>query len=96
MKAWAESCNVNQDDIVFLADWNGSFVKQQGLNVDLGAANLGERSKRFSMLIDNGNIVSKHVEVSPGDFEETSAEKLLAELDDSNTSNNDSDSENNN
>merc|ERR1712137_80215 len=92
MKAWAETCNAKPEDVVFLADWNASFVKELGLSVDLSAANLGERSKRFSMIVNNGKVVAKNVEVSPGDFEITSADKIIAELDAAAANKNDSDS----
>lgn len=44
MKAWSATCG--SDDIVFLADWDATFVKETNLDIDLSAANLGHRSKR--------------------------------------------------
>lgn len=46
MKAWSDACNNNNNEIVFLADWDASFVKEINLDIDLTAANLGHRAKR--------------------------------------------------
>jgi len=91
MKAWAKECNA-PDDITFIADWEGSFSKELGLDIDLSAANLGVRSKRFALIVDNGKVVRKYEEVSPGELDLTSAEKILTELSDPVTFN-DSDSD---
>ncbi len=45
MKAWAESMK-SGNKITFLADPDAAFVKHIGLDVNLGAAGLGNRSKR--------------------------------------------------
>merc|ERR1712130_719927 len=80
MKAWAESVNAT-DDVTFIADFNGALVKELGVDIDLSAANLGNpRSKRFAMIVDNGRVAKQFVEVSPGDFDQSSAENILQQL----------------
>jgi len=78
MKAWRES--VGEKKIRYLADPAANFVKSLGLDVDLSGANLGVRSKRFSMLVDNGKVKFLNIEDSPGNFDKTSAEHLLEQL----------------
>ena len=46
MKAWAEDLKANQDDVAFIADYNGSLTKELDLEEDLTSVNLGVRSKR--------------------------------------------------
>lgn len=78
LKAWKDSAN--EKNIRYIADPAAKFVKSLGLDVDLSAANLGVRSKRFSMYVDNGNVKFLNVEDSPGNFEKTSAETILEQL----------------
>merc|ERR1711953_348379 len=81
MKAWAESVKANLDDITFIADFNGALVKELGVEIDLSAANLGNpRSKRFAMIVDDGKVIKQFVEVSPGDFDQSSADNILQQL----------------
>lgn len=81
MKAWAEKLGVNLEKVQFWGDPLAEFTKQIGLDVDLSGAGLGLRTKRFSMIIDNGKVVALNVENSPGDFAVTGADKVLAQLD---------------
>jgi len=78
LKNWSESMKAK--NIKFLADSDGSFVKDLKLDVNLGAAGLGLRSKRFTLVVDNGKITHENVEKSPADFTVTSADHLLKQL----------------
>ena len=51
VSAWAKHLGANQEDVGFISDFNGSFTKELGLDVDLSVANLGVRSKRYSTMI---------------------------------------------
>jgi peroxiredoxin len=51
------------------------------MEVDLTAAKLGKRSKRYAMLIDNGIILKQWVEEKPGELKVSSAESVLNSLD---------------
>eukprot|EP01096_Ripella_sp_DP13-Kostka_P004956 TRINITY_DN1751_c0_g1_i1.p1 TRINITY_DN1751_c0_g1~~TRINITY_DN1751_c0_g1_i1.p1 ORF type:complete len:179 (-),score=108.76 TRINITY_DN1751_c0_g1_i1:77-613(-) len=79
MKKWQASIE-GGENVEFLSDWNGEFVKKLGLDIDLSVAFLGTRSKRFSLLVDNGAIVQKNVEQKPSDMTVSGAEEILKSL----------------
>jgi peroxiredoxin len=79
MAAWANFTG-GQGKILFLADGSADFTKKIGLDMDLSAAGLGVRCKRFSMIVEDGTVTVLHIEESPGKAEQTGAAKLLAEL----------------
>ncbi len=76
MNAWARFTG-GEGKILFLADGNGDFVKSIGLDMDLSGGGMGLRSKRFSMIVDDGTVTALNVEGSPGQAVESSAAKLL-------------------
>lgn len=79
MNAWAEASGA--DGIVeMLADGNGDFAKAIGLEMDGTPIGFGIRSKRYAMLLDDGVVKALHVEAQPGTAQESSAERLLADL----------------
>jgi len=59
--AWALSLHNDFDQITFLADPTAEFAKAHGLDKVFDEASLGLRSKRFSMLVDNGVVKSFHI-----------------------------------
>jgi len=61
----------------FLADGNGEFTKALGLELDLSAAMLGTRSKRFSMIIKNNVVEEFNNEDGPALTDKASAETIL-------------------
>ncbi|MFT3989390.1 peroxiredoxin [Aestuariivirga sp.] len=65
MTAWAKSVG-SDDKIMMLADGNGDFARAVGLNVDLKAHGMGERSRRYSMIVENGVVKTVNVEDKPG------------------------------
>ena len=65
--------------IRMLADGNADYTKKLGLEVDLTARNMGVRSQRYSMLVQDGVVKQLNVE-APGKFEVSGAEALLAKL----------------
>lgn len=79
MKAWKEKV-APEADIEFIADPFGEFTRQVGLEIDLTAAGLGKRSKRYAMLVENGTVKQLFVEESPGQLEKTTAENMLTHL----------------
>ncbi len=79
MKAWQEATG-GKDKILYLADGSGAFAKATGLDIDLGGAGLGVRSKRFSMIVKDGTVSALNIEDSPGKAEASSAEGILAQL----------------
>jgi len=79
MDAWARASESN-GKILFLADGNADFVRAAGLDMDLSAGGLGTRSKRFSMIVEDGTVTALNVEDAPGQAVESGAAKLLEQL----------------
>jgi glutaredoxin/glutathione-dependent peroxiredoxin len=65
MRAWAENSG-GAGKITFLADGNADFTKAVGLEFDLAMAGMGLRSKRYSMIVDDGVVKSLNIEEGPG------------------------------
>ncbi|WP_296946260.1 peroxiredoxin [uncultured Massilia sp.] len=61
-----------------MADGSATFTKALGLEFDLVAKGMGVRSKRYSMLVQDG--VVKQLNVETAGFDVSSAEKLLEQL----------------
>ena len=78
MAAWARFTG-GEGKILYLADGNGDFVKKVGLDADFSAFAMGLRSKRFSMIVDDGKVVAVNVETKPG-VAESGAAKILEQL----------------
>ncbi|WP_442578644.1 peroxiredoxin [Mesorhizobium sp. ASY16-5R] len=79
MAAWARFTGA-EGKILFLADGNGDFVKSIGLDLDLSAGGLGLRSKRFSMIVNDGKVETLNIEDAPGQAVASGAAKLLEQL----------------
>lgn len=78
MGAWGKA-NDSGDKVTMLADGNGDFAKAVGLTMDGSKFGMGERSQRYSMIVDNGVVTELNVE-GPGEFKVSSAEHLLEQL----------------
>ena len=79
MGAWAQQTNA-LGKIHFLADFDASFTKALGLDADLSGGGLGLRSKRYSMLVEDGVVKSLNVEESPGQATVSGAAAMLEQL----------------
>jgi peroxiredoxin len=75
MDAWAKSQNV-PPELTMLADGNGAFATQLGLELDASAFGMGLRAKRFALYAEDGVVRVLHVE-APGEFKVSSAEAML-------------------
>ena len=78
MDAWGRASHVG-DEIVMLADGNGELARALGLELDASGYGMGNRGKRFSMLIEDGTVKQLNVE-APGEFKVSSAEHMLESL----------------
>ncbi|MEM8770696.1 MAG: peroxiredoxin [Pseudomonadota bacterium] len=78
MDAWGKDQNAG-GKVEMLADGNGEFSRALGLTMDGSAFGLGERSQRFSIILDNGVVQTLNVE-EPGAFDVSSAEHMLSQL----------------
>lgn len=76
MKAWAEATDAI-GKISFVADWNAAFTKALGLDAELGV--LGLRSRRYSMVVDNGIVAALNIEEERG-VTNSGAAALLEQL----------------
>ncbi len=79
LNAWAKASGA-EGTVQMLADGNGDFAKAIGLELDGAPIGFGIRSKRYAMLLDDGVVKALHVEAQPGTAQESSAERLLADL----------------
>jgi peroxiredoxin len=78
MAAWGrEQHTIGQ--IRMLGDGNGEFTKALGLENDLTKTGMGLRSRRFSLLVDQGIVKQVNVELA-GKFEVSNAETMLGQL----------------
>ncbi len=78
MDAWGKASNAG-DKVTLLADGNGQFAKELGLEMDGSKFGMGTRSQRYSMVVNDGVVESLNVE-APGEFKVSSAEHLLDTL----------------
>ena len=77
MAAWSEQQNA--ENLLLLSDGNGALAEAMGMELDAKAAGMGIRSKRYSMLLENGVIKQLNLE-APGKFEVSDAETLLKQM----------------
>ena len=78
MDAWGKNQNVG-DKVMMLADGSADFTKALGLELDLTPNGMGVRSKRYSMLVDDGVVKQLNLE-KPGAFEVSNAETLMKQI----------------
>jgi peroxiredoxin len=78
MNAWGKHAGA-EGKIMMLADGNGDFARATGLNVDLKPYGMGERSKRYSMIVENGVVKQLNVEDKSG-VNVSGAETILTQI----------------
>ena len=79
MKAWAEKTG-GDGKIDFLADGSAEFAKAIDMTLDASGNGLGIRSKRYSMLVDDGVVKQFNVEEAPGKCEVSGGQALLGQI----------------
>jgi peroxiredoxin len=79
MEAWKKSTGAD-GNIEFLADGNGEFAKAIDMAFDGSGNGLGMRSKRYSMLVDDGVVKSLNIEDAPGKCDISGGDALLQQL----------------
>ena len=79
LDAWGKNAGAD-GKIVLLSDGNATFTKAVGLDFDGSGFGLGTRSRRYSMLIQDGVVTALNVEDSPGVMEVSGADTILAAL----------------
>ncbi|MEM8936130.1 MAG: peroxiredoxin, partial [Pseudomonadota bacterium] len=78
MQAWGAQHEA-LSAVDMLADGNGDFTRELGLTLDGSGFGMGERSQRFSAILDGGVVKTLNVEEG-GAFEVSSAEHMLGQL----------------
>ena len=78
MGAWGSSQD-SEGQLQFLADGNGDFTAEMGLEMDGSGFGLGRRSQRYAAIIDDGVVTELLVEPAPG-LDVSSAESILSKL----------------
>jgi peroxiredoxin/glutaredoxin len=81
MNQWA--ADQNAERVRFVPDGNGEFTKAMGMLVDKAALGFGQRSWRYSMIVDDGVIKKMFIEpdVEGDPFQVSDADTMLKYLD---------------
>ena len=77
MGAWNQA--QGSQDIIMIADGNGFFAHAVGLEMDASKFGMGQRSQRYSMVVNDGVVEQLNVE-APGEYRASSAEYMLEQL----------------
>ena len=78
MDAWGKAHDAG-DKVMMVADGNAQFTLALGFELDASGAGMGTRSRRYSMIVDDGEVKVLNAEAA-GAFEVSSAEHLLSQL----------------
>jgi cytochrome c peroxidase len=79
MKAWGEATGATAAGITMLGDADASFTRSVGLAFDVPQLGLFARSRRYSLLAEDGIVTRYNPEVGTG-CEISAGEHLLAQL----------------
>ncbi len=80
MGAWGAATGATDAGILMLGDASAELTKAIGMEFSAPPAGLHDRSKRFSMLVDDGVVTQLNEESSPGECEISAGEALLAQV----------------
>lgn len=74
---WAQQTGAS-GKVQMLADGSAEFAKKLGLDIDLSAHGLGVRSKRYSMLVEDGVLKILNIDDAPPVHDKSSADTLCS------------------
>jgi len=77
MGAWGKA--QNSGDVRMISDPDAAFTKAMNVEFDASGAGLGVRSRRYSMLVDDGVVKQLNLEETGG-FEVSDADTLLGQI----------------
>ena len=77
LSAWSKEAGAD-GKVLMLADGSADFVKKIGLDIDLSARGMGVRSKRYSMVVEDGLVKSLNVEEAPSSHDKSSAAMMCS------------------
>ena len=79
MQAWKRDTDPG-NKVEFLADGNGDFAKAIDLTFDGSGNGLGLRSRRYSMVVDDGVVKKLNIEEAPGKVDVSGGDSLVKQL----------------
>ena len=79
MGAWRKA-SAASDKVTFLSDGNGEFASAIGMDMDMSVGGMGVRSKRYSMIVDDGRVTAINLEDGPGEATKSGAANILGQL----------------
>jgi peroxiredoxin len=77
LTAWSKDTGA-AGKILMLADGSADFARKVGLENDMTARGMGVRSRRYSMIVEDGVVKSLNVEEAPGNHDKSSADTLCS------------------
>lgn len=77
MKAWDKELGASDGGITMLADGMAEFTKAIGMEFSAPPVGFVDRSKRYTMLVEDGVVRELNLEESPGACSISAAETLL-------------------
>ena len=80
MHAWGEATGATAAGITMLGDSMAELTKAIGMDFTAPPAGLVDRSRRYSMLVEDGEVKILNVEESPGVCELSAGETLLDQM----------------
>ena len=78
MGAWGKDQNA-AGKVRMVADGSGELTKKMGIELDLAPRGLGQRGRRFSMVVKDGVVKTLNLEEG-GAFEVSGAERILSSI----------------
>jgi peroxiredoxin len=79
LEAWKKASNA-EGKVDFLSDGNAEFTKAIDMAFDGSGVGLGTRSRRYSMLVENGVVKTLNIEEGPGKCDVSGGQALLGQL----------------
>jgi len=79
LKEWLKSTGA-EGKVDALSDGNAQFAKAIGMDFDGSGRGLGTRTKRYSMLVEDGTVKQLNIEDQPGQCTVSGGETLLKQL----------------
>jgi peroxiredoxin len=77
MRAWSQAQKA--DAVMMLSDGNGELARALGMDADMSKHGMGHRSRRYSMLVENGVVKQLNLE-EPGAFGISGGDHMLSQL----------------
>jgi peroxiredoxin len=78
MRAWGQHSDT-VGTVTMLSDGNGDLARALGVEADMTKNGMGKRSRRYSMLVDDGVVKQFNLE-EPGAFGASSGDTLLKQM----------------